>query len=148
MPIHEHCGVDTGGLPAAFTTAVSPLIMLPNSLPMQAELHQWRPTMRFCRYRDLARSIWGALLQCSRQLSHPPPSHCELLCHPADAGSSCLMPHRFCAGPKGFYAIFVLQQLASISNNVAAQVECSLVIKVSRLVMPTTACTAAPAPSP
>lgn len=31
---------------------------------------------------------------------------------------------------KGFHSIFVLQQLASISNNVAAQVECALVIKV------------------
>jgi hypothetical protein len=26
---------------------------------LQAKLHQWRPTMRYCRYRDLAKSIWG-----------------------------------------------------------------------------------------
>ena len=55
---------------------------------------------------------------------------CHFHCSLRTASCSELMSERTCAGPKGFYAIFVLQQLASISNNVAAQVECSLVIKV------------------
>ena len=40
---------------------------------MQAELHQWRPTMRFCRYRDLARSIWGELVAVLVATSFPYP---------------------------------------------------------------------------
>lgn len=49
------------------------------ALKLQAGLHQWRVTMRYCRYRDLARSIWGA-----------PCRHTAASCHDGTS-SSCVL---------------------------------------------------------
>jgi hypothetical protein len=44
----------------------------PAGTSIQADLHTWTVTMRQCRYRDLARSIWGApCSKADRQLMRP-----------------------------------------------------------------------------
>jgi hypothetical protein len=34
--------------------------LVTHRLAVQANLHTWKVVIRFCRYRDLAKSVWGA----------------------------------------------------------------------------------------
>lgn len=128
---------------------------------MQAELHTWKVVIRFCRYRDLAKSVWVRSKQSSieskqnntkaKELAaqHARPPHCSLallllgpflfLLGTTPELPSWVWTLHFTRailplqGMKGHHLVFSLQQMGSLGNNVAIQLSSALVMKVRRM---------------